>query len=330
MRSRSFGRTGWEVSPIGFGAWEIGGEFGRVDDNESLAALHTAVDLGVNFFDTSDVYGSNGDGHSEKLLGRLKRERREPILIATKAGRRLRPHVAEGYNRVNLEAFVDQSLKNLGVERIDLLQLHCPPPEVYYRPETFDALDDLVKIGKIQHYGVSVQKVEEGLKAIEFPNVQSVQIVFNLFRQRPAELFFGEALRRKVAIIARVPLASGLLTGKMRPDTVFEPDDHRVVNRNGEIFDRGETFSGVDYPAGLAAVDDLRPWVPSGMTLAQFALRWILDFEAVTCTIPGAKHAAQVLDNVRAGEFPQLSPEVHLQARSVYDLRIRGLVHARW
>lgn len=325
MQNRSFGRTGWEVSPIGFGAWEIGGEFGRVDDNDSLAALHRAVDLGINFFDTSDVYG-----HSEKLLGQLKRERREPILIATKAGRRLRPHTAEGYNRANLEAFVDQSLTTLGVERIDLLQLHCPPPEVYYRPETFDALDDLVRIGKIQHYGVSVQKVEEGLKAIEFPNVQSIQIVFNLFRQRPAELFFGEALRRRVAIIARVPLASGLLTGKMKPDTVFEPDDHRVVNRNGEIFDRGETFSGVDYHTGLAAVDDLRPLVPAGMTFAQFALRWILDFDAVTCTIPGAKYPAQVADNARAAECPPLSDEVHAHVKSVYERRIRDQVHARW
>ncbi len=330
MRNRSFGRTGWEVSPIGFGAWEIGGEFGRVDDRDSLAALHKAVDLGINFFDTSDVYGANGDGHSEKLLGQLKRERQEPILIATKAGRRLHPHVAEGYNRVNLEAFVDQSLKNLGVERIDLLQLHCPPPEVYYRPETFGALDEIVQTGKLQHYGVSVQKVEEGLKAIEFPNVQSIQIVFNLFRQRPAELFFSEALRRGVAVIARVPLASGMLTGKMKPDTVFEPDDHRVVNRNGEIFDKGETFSGVDYQTGLAAVEELRPLVAAGMTFAQFALRWILDFEAVTCTIPGAKYPAQVVDNARAAEWPPLSAEVHAQARSVYDRRIRSQVHARW
>lgn len=330
MRNRSFGRTGWEVSPIGFGAWEIGGEFGRVDDNDSLAALHKAVDLGINFFDTSDVYGANGDGHSEKLLGRLKRERREPILIATKAGRRLHPHVAEGYNRANLEAFVDQSLKNLGVERIDLLQLHCPPPEVYYRPETFEALDEIVRAGKLQHYGVSVQKVEEGLKAIEFPNVQSIQIVFNLFRQRPAELFFGEALRRGVAVIARVPLASGMLTGKMKTDTVFEPDDHRIVNRNGEIFDKGETFSGVDYQTGLAAVEELRALVPAGMTFAQFALRWILDFEAVTCTIPGAKYPAQVVDNAQAAEWSPLSAEVHAQARSVYTRRIRDLVHARW
>lgn len=330
MRYRDFGRTGWSVSTIGFGAWEIGGEFGRVDDGESMAALHTAVDQGVNFFDTSDVYGFEGDGHSEKLLGRLKRERSEPILIATKVGRRINPHVAGGYNRQNLGDCIDQSLARLGVERIDLVQLHCPPYEVYYRPETFAALDDLVQAGKIKHYGVSVQKVEEGLKAIEFPNLQSVQIVFNLFRQRPAELFFAEALRRKVAVIARVPLASGMLTGKMKSDTRFEDNDHRVVNRNGEIFDKGETFSGVDYATGLRAVDELRPLVPPGLTLAQFALRWILEFEAVTAAIPGAKRPAQVVDNVAAADAAPLSNEVMARTREIYDRLIRADVHALW
>ncbi len=330
MRYREFGRTGWSVSTIGFGAWEIGGEFGRVDDAESLAALHTAVDQGVNFFDTSDVYGFEGNGHSEKLLGRLKRERSEPILIATKVGRRINPHVASGYNHANLSACIDECLKRLGVERIDLVQLHCPPYEVYYRPETFAALDDLVQAGKIRHYGVSVQKVEEGLKAIEFPNLQSVQIVFNLFRQRPAELFFAEALRRKVAVIARVPLASGMLTGKLRPDTRFEDNDHRVVNRNGEIFDKGETFSGVDYATGLKAVEELRALVPAGLTLAQFALRWILQFEAVTTAIPGAKRPAQVTDNVAAADAPPLSDEAMTRAREIYDRLIRADVHPRW
>ena len=330
MKYRSFGHTGWDVSEVGFGAWEIGGEFGQVDEAESLAALHAALDQGINFFDTADVYGPIGDPRSEKLLGRLRRERREPFYVATKVGRRLNPHTAAGYNRKNLGAFVDESLVNLGTEQIDLLQLHCPPYEVYYQPETFEALDDLARVGKIRAYGVSVQKVEEGLKAIEFPNVQSVQIIFNMFRQRPQELFFREAQRRRVAVIARVPLASGLLTGKFGPATAFEPDDHRVVNRNGEFFDRGETFSGVDYQTGLEAVEELRRLKPAGMTMAQFALRWILDFEAVGCTIPGAKRPSQVSDNAAAAALPGLSRELHDQIREVYVRRIRSAVHNLW
>lgn len=330
MQVRSFGRTGWKVSAIGFGAWEIGGEYGHVDDAESMSALHKAVELGINFFDTSDVYGAAGNGHSEKLLGRLKKECHETIYIATKAGRRLNPHVASGYNRQNLGNFVDQSLKNLAVEQIDLLQLHCPPTEVYYRPETFAALDDLVQAGKLRYYGVSVQKVEEGLKAIEFPNLQSVQIIFNIFRQRPAELFLQQASRRQVAVIARVPLASGMLTGKMKPDTQFEKEDHRVFNRNGEVFDRGETFSGVDYASGLQAVDELRSLVPAGFTMAQFALRWILNFEGVTCTIPGAKRPSQVEDNARAADLPPLSEATMQQVKAIYDRKIRPMVHQYW
>ena len=330
MQYSHFGRTGWNVSTVGFGAWEIGGEYGAVDDAESMAALHKAVELGTNFFDTSDVYGAAGNGHSEKLLGRLKKESRALIYIATKAGRRLNPHEAGGYNRQNLERFVDQSLGNLGVEQIDLLQLHCPPPEVYYRPETFAALDELVKIGKLRYYGISVQKVEEGLKAIEFPNLQSVQIIFNIFRQRPADLFLQEATRRQVAVIARVPLASGMLTGKMKADTHFDREDHRVFNRNGAAFDRGETFSGVDYAAGLRAVDELRPLVPQGSTMAQFALRWILNFEGVTCTIPGAKRPAQVEDNARAADLPPLPEAVMQQVKAIYDRQIRPLVHHYW
>ncbi len=330
MQFRAFGRTGWQVSTIGFGAWEIGGEYGAVDDAELLAALHRAVDLGVNFFDTSDVYGAAGNGHSEKLLGRLRKECGDSIYIATKAGRRLNPHTAGGYNYANLSAFVEQSLKNLGLERIDLLQLHCPPFEVYYQPETFAALDRLVQEGKLHYYGVSVQKVEEGLKAIEYPNLQSVQIVFNPFRQRPADLFFQEAQRRQVAVIARVPLASGMLTGKMKPDTHFEQEDHRVFNRNGEVFDRGETFAGVDYTAGLQAVEELRPLVPAGMTMAQFTLRWILMFDAVTCTIPGAKRTTQVEDNVNSADLAPLSPVTMAKVKEIYDRRIRELVQYYW
>jgi aryl-alcohol dehydrogenase-like predicted oxidoreductase len=327
MEYRELGRTGWQISAISFGGWAIGGTWGPVDDQESLAALHRAVDLGVNFFDTADVYG---DGRSERLLGQLRRERSEPIYIATKAGRRLDPHVASGYNRQNLTAFVERSLKNLGADTIDLLQLHCPPTEVYYAPEVFGILDDLVKEGKIRYYGVSVEKVEEGLKAIEYAGVQSVQIIFNIFRQRPAELFFSEAKRRRVGILARVPLASGMLTGKMTRDTTFSPDDHRAFNRQGEAFDRGETFSGVDFQTGLEAVEQLRPLVPEGMTMAQFALRWILMADAVTCTIPGAKRPAQVEENVRAADLPPLPDATMAEVHEVYDRLIREQVHHYW
>ena len=327
MQYRTLGRTGWDVSIISFGCWAIGGSWGDVDDRESLLALHRAVDLGVNFFDTADVYG---DGRSERLLARLRQERREPILIATKAGRRLSPHIASGYNPQNLTAFLERSLKNLQTDALDLLQLHCPPTEVYYMPEFFDFLDNLVKQGKLRHYGVSVEKVEEALKAIEFPNVQTVQIIFNIFRQRPAELFFKEALRRQVGILARVPLASGLLAGKLNPASRFAPDDHRSFNRHGEDFDRGETFSGVDYDTALAAVEALRPLVPPGMSMAQMALRWIMMFEAVTCAIPGAKRSAQVEENVAAADLPPLTPEQMARIQAIYDSRIRPLVHHYW
>jgi len=327
MKYRELGRTGWKVSEISFGAWAIGGAWGDVDDRESLAALHRAVDLGVNFFDTADVYG---DGRSERLLAQLKRERSEEIIIATKAGRRLDPHLASGYTRANLNAFIDRSLQNLETDTLDLLQLHCPPTEVYYNPQLFEALDDLVKQGKIRYYGVSVEKVEEALKAIEYPGVQTVQIIFNIFRQRPAQLFFGEAKRRRVGILARVPLASGMLTGKLTADTEFAADDHRGFNRYGEAFDRGETFSGVDYETGLQAVEDLRALVPEGMTMAKFALRWILMFDAVTCAIPGARRAAQVEDNAQAADSPLLTDETMGAVSEIYDRQIRRLVHHYW
>jgi aryl-alcohol dehydrogenase-like predicted oxidoreductase len=327
MEYRELGRTGWQISAISFGGWAIGGTWGPVDDRESLAALHRAVELGVNFFDTADVYG---DGRSEQLLGQLRRERGETIYIATKAGRRLDPHTADGYNRQNLTAFVERSLKNLGTDTIDLLQLHCPPTEIYYTPEVFGILDDLVKQGKIRYYGVSVAKVEEGLKAIEYPGVQSVQIIFNIFRQRPAELFFSEAKRRRVGIVTRVPLSSGMLTGKMTRDTTFSPNDHRAFNRQGEAFDRGETFSGVDFETGLQAVEALRPWVPEGMTMAQFALRWILMSDAVTCAIPGAKRPTQVEENVHATDLPPLPDATMAKVREVYDRFIREQVHHYW
>jgi aryl-alcohol dehydrogenase-like predicted oxidoreductase len=327
MKYRELGRTGWKVSEISFGAWAIGGSWGDVDDRESLAALHRAVDLGMNFFDTADVYG---DGRSERLLAQLRRERSEEIIIATKAGRRLDPHVAAGYNRENLSAFIERSLQNLETDALDLVQLHCPPTEVYYRPELFGVLDDFVQQGKIRFYGVSVENVEQALKAIEYPGVQTVQIIFNMFRQRPAELFFGEARRRKVGILTRVPLASGLLTGKLTVESEFAADDHRAFNRHGEEFDRGETFSGVDYETGLQAVEELRSLMPAGMTMAQFALRWILMFDAVSCAIPGARLVAQAEDNVRASDFPPLSSETMRRVGEIYQRRIQPLVHQYW
>lgn len=327
MQYRELGRTGWKVSTVSFGAWAIGGSWGNVDDKDSLAALHRSIDLGVNFIDTADGYG---DGRSERLIAQLRKERKEEIFVATKAGRRLNPHVASGYNRENLTSFVERSLQNLDTECIDLLQLHCPPTEVFYMPETFGVLDDLVKAGKLRYYGVSVEKVEEALKAIEYPNVQTVQIIFNIFRQRPAELFFAEATRRKVGILARVPLASGLLTGKLNPKSTFEADDHRAFNRHGESFDRGETFSGVDYETGLQAVEELRALVPAGWSMPQFALRWILMFDAVTCTIPGAKNPAQAEDNVKAAELPAIDSATMDKVRAIYDAHVRGLVHHYW
>ena len=328
MNHRTLGRTGWNVSEISFGAWAIGGgQWGGANDDESMTTLHRAMDLGINFFDTADVYG---DGRSERLIARLRRERSEPIHVATKAGRRLSPHTADGYNAKNLGEFVERSLMNLGTDCLDLLQLHCPPTETFYHPEVFAALDDLTAAGKIRHYGVSVEKVEEALIAMEYPNVQTVQIIFNAFRLRPAELFFSEAKGRRVGIIARVPLASGMLSGKFTRTTEFAADDHRHFNREGAGFDRGETFSGVDYETGLRAVEALRPLVPPGVTLAQFALRWILMFDAVSCVIPGARRPDQITDNARAASLPPLSAATMAAVAEIYATHIRPLVHQRW
>lgn len=327
MKYRPLGRTGWNVSTVSFGAWAIGGTWGPVDDTESMAALHRALDLGVNFFDTADVYG---DGRSERLLARLKRERSDPFFIATKAGRRLNPHAAEGYNRANLMAFAERSLANLDTDALDLLQLHCPPTQVYYMPEVFDVLDGLVKAGKVRHYGVSVEKVEEALKAIEFPGVQSVQVIFNMLRQRPAERLFAETARRGAGVLARLPLSSGLLTGKLSRDSTFAVDDHRAFNRQGAGFDRGETFSGIDYEAGLQAVEALRALVPPGFTMAQMALAWIQMHPAVTCSIPGGKRAAQVSENLAAADLPPLSETTMNAVADVYRRYAKPLVHGRW
>jgi aryl-alcohol dehydrogenase-like predicted oxidoreductase len=316
------------VSPISFGAWAIGGMWGTVDDEESMRALHASIDSGVNFIDTADVYG---DGRSECLTARLRRERPgDKIWVATKAGRRLAEQTCEGYTRENLTSWVERSLRNLEVDAIDLLQLHCPPTALYDRPEVFGSLDDLVTAGKLRYYGVSVETADEALAAMNYPGVQSVQIVFNMFRTKPIERVFPEARRRQIGILARVPLASGLLTGKFRRDTVFAPDDHRRFNRQGEMFDKGETLSGVPYEVGLEAVDALRPLVPDGATMSQFALRWILMFDAVTCAIPGAKNARQARENAAAAALPPIGPATMDAVRAIYDERIRPLVHHHW
>ena len=328
MQSRPFGRTGRNVGEIGFGAWAIGAAWGKVDDAESTAALHAALDAGLDFIDTADVYG---DGHSERLIARVLKERGgvRPF-VATKAGRRLPAQAVEGYSAENLESWIDRSLRNLEVETLDLVQLHCPPTDAYYRPEIFERMDRLVERGKIARYGVSVERVEEALKAIEYPDVASVQIIYNMFRLRPAQLFFREAQRRGVAVIVRVPLASGLLSGKFRADTRFEADDHRQFNRHGEAFDVGETFSGVPYEVGLAAVEKLRPLVPEGATLAQLALRWILMDEAVSVVIPGARNPQQALANLAAADLPALPAATMDAVARIYDQDIRPHVHQRW
>ncbi|HXX65956.1 MAG TPA: aldo/keto reductase [Polyangiaceae bacterium] len=327
MNRRTLGRTGFEISEISFGAWAIGGTWGDVDDGESMRALHAAVDAGVNFFDTADVYG---DGRSERLIGRLTRERRERLYVATKAGRRLNPHEADGYTLANLRRFVERSLRNLEPATIDLLQLHCPPASVYSRAEVFEALDELVHEGKIRFYGVSVETVDEAKAALRFPHVQSIQIIFNMFRLKPAEDLFALARDARVGIIARVPLASGLLTGKLGAQTKFADDDHRTFNRHGQAFDVGETFSGVDYTSGLRAVEELKRLVPAGVTLTQLALRWILMFPAVTCAIPGAKSPAQAVENAAASSLPALDETLMRRIRDVYDRHFRTSVHARW
>lgn len=328
MRSRPFGRTGRNVSEIGFGAWAIGAAWGEVNDDDAIKALHAALDSGVTFIDTADVYG---DGHSERLIAKAIKERGgERPFIATKAGRRLPEQTVAGYSADNLTSFVERSLKNLETDTLDLVQLHCPMTDLYYHPEVFERLDRLVEQGKIRNYGVSVERVEEALKAIEYPGIVSVQIIFNAFRQRPAERFFALAQEKKVAIIARVPLASGLLSGKFKRDTKFEATDHRLFNRNGEAFDVGETFSGVPYEVGLDAVERIRPLVSGDATMAKFALRWILMFDAVTVAIPGARNPAQAQSNAEAAALPALSKDVMDRIVQIYDEDIRKHVHQKW
>jgi aryl-alcohol dehydrogenase-like predicted oxidoreductase len=326
VKARRLGKTGRDVSEIGFGAWAIGGSWGETDDTVSLDAMHAAVDAGVTFFDTADVYG---DGHSEQLIASLLREREEPLVVATKFGRRV-PFDVASYTYENLRAWLDRSRENLGLDTIDLVQLHTLPWETYYTPSVFESCDRLVEEGLVRAYGVSVEKVEQALKAIEYPGVASVQIIFNLFRQRPAELFFEQARLRDVGVIVRVPLASGLLSGKFTRDSSFSPDDHRLFNRHGERFDAGETFAGVDYEQGLEAVEELRELVPEGATLAQMALRWILGFEAVSTVIPGAKTPEQARANAAAADLPALPASTLDAIAAIYRERIAPSVHQRW
>ncbi len=327
MEQRRLGKTGRSVSAIGFGAWAIGGSWGSVDDDVSLAALHAAADAGVTLIDTADVYG---DGRSERLIGRFLRERAgERFFVATKMGRSV-PQVAANYTPEAFRDWVDGSRDRLGVDRLDLVQLHCPPIEVYYRPDLFETLDALVADGSIAAYGVSVERVEEALKAIEFPGVATVQIIYNIVRQRPADRFLAEAARRDVGVLARVPLASGLLSGKLTRETAFAPDDHRAFNRHGESFDVGETFAGLDYETGLELVEELRALVPPGATLAQLALRWILMANEVTTAIPGAKTPDQARANAAAADLPPLPAATMERIRELYEERAKPLVHQRW
>ena len=327
MHYRKLGKTNFQVSEVSLGAWQIGAGWGDVSNEDAIRVLNAAIENGVNFIDTADVYG---DGRSERIIAQVLGDRKEEVFVATKAGRRLQPHVASGYNRDNLTSFVERSLQNLRRESLDLLQLHCPPTEVYYRPEVFEILDDLKQAGKIKNYGVSVEKVEEALKAIEYPGLATVQIIFNIFRQRPADLFFPVAKQRDIGILVRLPLSSGLLSGKINRQTTFSPEDHRNFNRNGEQFDRGETFSGVDFDVALDAVDQVRKLLPEGVTMPNFALRWILDYDAVGCVIPGARNEEQIKQNVAASTLPSLTSAQKEALAGLYDSRIRPLVHQRW
>ena len=328
MEYGTLGKTGFPVSRVGFGAWAIGADWGDVSEADAMSALNTALDEGITFFDTADVYG---DGRSERLIARLRQGRPSvPFTVATKAGRRLNPHVASAYTPKAIEEFIDRSLTNLQVDSLELVQLHCPPTDVYYNPNLFAGLDDMVRRGKIQHYGVSVERVKEALKAIEYPGVETVQIIFNMFRLRPSELFFRQAAERNVGVIVRVPLASGLLTGKMTADTVFAADDHRAYNRHGEAFDVGETFAGVPFETGLDAVAKLADVKPDDATMAQFALRWILMRDAVSTAIPGAKNSEQAIANAAVSDLPPIDDNTIVRVTDVYERLIKTFVHARW
>lgn len=328
MQYRTLGKTGFKISEIGLGTWQVGGKWGSGFDNKKAdEIINTAIDNGVNFIDTADVYEN---GLSEEAVGRVVRSRSERIYVATKCGRQINPHVNEGYTPKALRGYVEDSLKRTGFETLDLIQLHCPPTEVFYRPEIFETFNDLKKEGKILNLGVSVEKVEEAIKAMEFDNVTTVQIIFNLFRQRPSELFFREAKQNNIGVIVRVPLASGLLTGKFDENTSFSAEDHRNFNRDGEVFDKGETFAGVDYEKGLQAVRQLKKLFPEVKNLAPVALQWILQFSEVSCIIPGASKVDHLLSNLSVYDLPDLSEEKITQMNKIYQDFLKQEVHQRW
>lgn len=328
MNYRKLGKTNFNISEISLGTWQVGGKWGSgFDDKTADELINTAIDNGVNFIDTADVYEN---GLSETAVGRVVRSRSERVYVATKCGRQINPHVNEGYTPKALQQFVEDSLKRTGLETLDLIQLHCPPTEVYYRPEIFELFEKLKDQGKILNLGVSVEKVEEALKAIEYPNVTTVQIIFNLFRQRPSELFFAEAKKKDIGIIARVPLASGLLTGKFDSKTTFDHQDHRNFNRNGEAFDKGETFSGIDYELGLKAVEALKNVFPNSQNLAPIALQWILNFNEISCIIPGASKKEHVISNLSVYDVPKLTSDQISAMNKIYDDLIKPAVHQLW
>ena len=317
---------GWRVSEIGLGCWAIGSEWGDVSDDDARKTLKTSLDEGINFFDTADVYG---DGRSEKFIGELLKSTSEKIYVATKSGRRLNPHNEEGYNLKNIESFIDRSLKNLGIDCIDLLQLHCPPSKICSKKETYEMMDELVKKGKISNYGVSVEKVSEAMDAIKFPNVKSIQIIFNIFRQKPTEIFFKEAYKKNVAIIARVPLASGLLTGKMDTNSQFPKNDHRNYNINGDVFDVGETFSGVNFEKGLEATERIKKILPNNFSITNLALKWILMHKEISVVIPGAKNKLQVEENIQSSELDSIA-NIFAEINSIYDEIIKPEIQNKW
>lgn len=328
MKYRMLGKTGFRISEVSLGTWQLGARWGeKFSFDTAEKTVNAALDNGINFIDTADVYS---DGQSEAAVARIVKNRKERIYIATKCGRRISPHTALNYSPEILTKHLEDSLKNMGLDTIDLLQLHCPPAEIYYRPEYFVMFDNLKKQGKILNLGVSVEKVEEALKAIEYPNVTSVQIIFNMFRHRPYELFFNEASKRNVGILARVPLASGLLSGKMDKETVFSQGDHRTFNRDGSAFDRGETFSGVDYETGLKAVGELKDIFGPGVPLAGWAIRWILMFKEISCVIPGASKPEQILENIKAADLKPISGSKMNSVLKVYEKYIKPSVHQLW
>ena len=328
MQYRKLGKTGFQVSEVSLGTWQVGGRWGDpFNDKTAEQIINTAIDEGVNFIDSADVYS---DGQSEAAVARVVKNRSEEVYIATKCGRQIQPHTAEAYTARRLTDYVEESLQNMKLDTLDLVQLHCPPTEIYKRPEIFEAFDRLKEQGKIRNLGVSVEMVDEAIMAMQYPNVTTVQIIFNMFRLKPSEQFFAKARENNIGIIARVPLASGLLTGKMTEQTSFGPEDHRSFNRNGEAFDKGETFSGVDFNLGLEAVDELKKLFPGQESLAAWAIRWVLMFPEVSTVIPGASRAEQVRPNIHASELPPLTKEQMQGVQRVYETYIKPSVHELW